>query len=49
LDITTKMHIALAIMLTIYTVPLAYLVWLARQEGTKPQAHPKPDLAKKRP
>jgi hypothetical protein len=49
LDITTKMHIALAIMLTIYTVPLVYLVWLARQEGTKPQAHPKPDLAKKRP
>jgi hypothetical protein len=48
LDITTKMHVALAIMLAIYIAPLAYLVWLARQKRTKPQAQSKPDLTKKR-
>jgi len=32
LDVTTKMHIALALMLTAYIVPMVYLVRLARLE-----------------
>jgi hypothetical protein len=48
LDITTKMHIALAVMLTIYIVPLSYLVWLARHEQAKPKTQPQVDTTKKR-
>jgi len=48
LDITTKMHIALAVMLTLYVVPLAYLVWLSRHEQAKPAARPPADVQKKR-
>jgi hypothetical protein len=48
LDITTKMHIALAMMLTIYIVPLGYLVWLARHEHAKPKTQPQVDTTKKR-
>jgi hypothetical protein len=47
-DITTKMHIALAIMLTIYIVPLVYLVWLARHEQARPRTQPQVDVTKKR-
>jgi hypothetical protein len=42
------MHIALAIMLTIYIVPLAYLVWLSRHEQAKHSALPPTDATKKR-
>jgi hypothetical protein len=44
------MHIALAVMLMIYAVPLAYLVWLAQQQHKHPEARGqnKPDIAKKR-
>jgi hypothetical protein len=48
-DVTTKMHIALAVMLTIYVVPLVYLVWLARHhKHSEPRAQSKPDITKKR-
>jgi hypothetical protein len=42
------MHIALAVMLTLYIVPLAYLVWLSWHEQAKPAARPPLDVAKKR-
>jgi hypothetical protein len=42
------MHIALAVMLTLYIVPLAYLVWLSRHEHAKPAARPPTDAPKKR-
>ena len=32
MDVTTKMHIALAVMLAAYIVPMLYLVRLARLE-----------------
>jgi hypothetical protein len=41
------MHIALAIMLTIYIVPLAYLVWLARHEQAKPKTQSQTDTKKR--
>ena len=44
----TKMHIALAVMLTIYIVPLGYLVWLAQQHKHSAPKVPKPDVTKKR-
>jgi len=47
-DVTTKMHIALAVMLTFYAVPLAYLIWLARHELHEPPVQNKPVAGKKR-
>jgi hypothetical protein len=41
------MHIALAVMLTLYVVPLAYLVWLAQHQHPKPKAKPTPEIPKK--
>jgi hypothetical protein len=41
------MHIALAVMLTLYIVPLAYLVWLSRHEQAKPGARSPTDTTKK--
>ena len=48
MDVTTKMHMALAVMLIVYVVPLAYLVWLAQHERPERKAKSKPDLPKKR-
>ena len=47
-DVTTKMHIALAVMLTLYVVPLVYLVWLAQHQHPEPKAKSKPDIPTKR-
>lgn len=44
----TKMHLALAVMLTIYIVPLAYLVWLARHQRLEPPVQNQPEAKKKR-
>ena len=43
-----KMHLALAVMLTIYVVPLAYLVWLAQHQHPTPPVQNKPEERKKR-
>jgi len=42
------MHIALAVMLTLYVVPLVYLVWLAQHQHPEPKAKFKPDVPTKR-
>jgi hypothetical protein len=47
-DVMTKMHLALAVMLTIYIVPLAYLVWLARHQRLEPPVQSQPEAKKKR-
>ena len=38
MDITTKMHIALAVMLVAYIIPMVYLVHLARLEMRRTEA-----------
>ena len=43
MDVMTKMHLALAVMLTIYIVPLAYLVWLARHQRLEPPVQNQPE------
>src|SRR3954451_15291431 len=47
-DVTTKMHIALAVMLTFYAGPLAYLVWLAQHQHPEAPVQNKPEAEKKR-
>ena len=44
----TKMHLALAVMLTFYIVPLVYLVWLAQHQHSEPPVQNQPEAKKKR-